>query len=210
MSHVSCRRCGVCCTKGGPALHAEDAALFSADRLSVQDLFCVRRGELAQDPRRGEVWPVDHDLIKIRGRHPSWACVFYAEHAECAIYDSRPAECRALSCDDPRALFAVMDTPYLSRWDLVDRACALGGCIAEHEALFPVAPALALAQTWKAGADGAILAELTDMVRREWYFRRAFTERVRIADEDAWPFFGRPLWMVLAPLVPFVAECVSR
>ncbi len=210
MSHVSCRRCGVCCTKGGPALHALDAALLSEGRLSVQDLFCVRRGELAQDPRQGGVRPVDHDLIKVRGRHPSWACIFYApEQAGCAIYESRPAECRALSCDDPRALFAVMDTPYLSRWDLVDRACALGECIAEHEARFPVASALALAQAWKEGADGAIRAELTDMVRREWCFRRAFTARVQITDEDAWPYFGRPLRMILAPLVPSVAGCVS-
>lgn len=203
MSHVVCRRCGVCCTKGGPALHVTDAALVSEGCLSAQDLFCIRRGEPAYDPRQGGMQPVARELIKIRGLHPSWTCAFFvANPAGCAIYGTRPLECRALSCTDPIALFAAMDTPYLTRWDLVDRNCALGGCIAEHEALFPVLPAVALAQAWADGAGDSACVELTDMVRREWHFRQAFADRVHARDEDIWPYFGRPLWMVLAPLVP--------
>lgn len=53
MPQPSCRRCGTCCIKGGPSLHREDLPLVEEGRIRVQDLVCIRSGEMAYDPRRG-------------------------------------------------------------------------------------------------------------------------------------------------------------
>lgn len=95
-----------------------------------------------------------------------------------------------------------MEHPYATRFDLVPADSALGQCIAGHESLFPVLPALNLALEWVRSSAGPVPEELMDMVRGELHFRRAFAERVGSRDEDLWIYFGRPLWQVLAPTVP--------
>jgi len=208
MSRIFCRRCGTCCRKGGPALHADDADLVAEGHITLRDLVCIRQGEIADDPRGGGLMPIATELIKVRGRNSTWACRFFSpEESGCTIYAVRPLECRVLSCVDPSALFAAMDTPYLHRFDFVERDSALGACILEHERQFPMLPAVQLAQSYRQCQDGAVRAELLDVARREYYFRQAFADRVCAQDNDLWIYFGRPMWMVLSPLVPALKEC---
>ena len=69
----ACSRCGICCRKGGPALHHSEMELLEI--LPLKDLVCLRPGEPAFDPRFGMVHPLTAELIKIRGKGDSWECL---------------------------------------------------------------------------------------------------------------------------------------
>lgn len=194
MSLSTCRRCGTCCRKGGPALHGADLVLL--EHIPLKDLVCLRRGEPAYDPRRGGLASLADELLKIRGKDDGWECVYFSgQPAACSIYEHRPLECRSLSCEDTDGIFQAMETPAMTRKDIAGPGSALWECIAEHERLFPVAEAMLYASGLGAGAD--IPEELHTLIRSEMHFRRAFAQRVGAMDEDLWAYFGRPLWMVL-------------
>lgn len=197
MSLNTCRRCGTCCRKGGPALHEADLGLLQ--HIPMTDLACLRRGEPAFDPRKGGLEPLGHELLKIRGKEGGWECVYFSpQPTECSIYGHRPLECRSLSCSDTGEIFVAMDTPVITRRDIVPPDTALWECIAEHEKLFPVSEAMCLASERAKGAR--VTQELGRMISREQHFRQALADKVGARDTDLWAYFGRPLWMVLLPL----------
>lgn len=202
MPSTTCLRCGTCCRKGGPALHESDQDTLK--HIPVRDLVCLRRGEPAHDPRTGCLQPLERERLKIRGKGMGWECVYFQpENQACAIYAHRPLECRVLSCTDPAPLFAAMETPALSRPDLVNNPSGLWDCITEHENRFAVELALALAR----GMSGlGVPPELDFMIRQELSFRRCLADKVQACDEDLWAYLGRPLWMILVPLNPFFAR----
>lgn len=170
----------------------------------MQDIVCLRQGELAADPRQTSPIPLEGELLKIRGRGSSWECIYFqAETKACAIYAHRPAQCEALSCQDTRDVFLVMESHSLSRRDVLPEDSGLFACILEHESLFPVALALELA---KKSMMGTISVELDSLLRRELCFRQALAAHVRVRDDALWAYLGRPLWMVLAPLHPLFAR----
>lgn len=206
MSTTDCRRCGTCCEKGGPALHMGDVDLL--EHIPLCDLVCLRVGEMAHDPRSSRMRALEMELIKIRGKGRTWECL-YLHQASCTIYSHRPAECGALSCHDTREILQVMSIPTISRADMISTDSGLWACIAEHEHEFPVAKAMALA-TAAEYPTSTISKELDSMVRREICFRKAFADTVQAKDEELWVYFGRPLWLILAPLNPTFLryECV--
>ena len=176
-------------------MHGPDLALI--EHIPVKDLVCLRRGEPALDPRKGGLSPLGHELLKIRGKAGGWECVYFSgPPAACTIYEHRPLECRSLSCAETAGIFKAMDTPALTRRDIVSPESALWECVAEHERLFPVAQAMRHASGLRVGAD--VPGELHDLLRLELHFRNGFAKRVGARDEDLWAYFGRPLWMVLA------------
>lgn len=198
MSLSTCQRCGTCCRKGGPALHLEDLQLI--DDIPMSDLVCLRRGELAFDPRFDSLQPLPRELLKIRGKDMGWECVYYSpEDKSCTIYGHRPLECRSLFCADNDKILQAMDAPGLSRADVIDKKSGLWGCIADHENLFPVERAIRLAK-FEAAAALAICPELDEMIRLEVHFRQSLAEKVQAQDTDLWAYLGRPLWLVLSPL----------
>lgn len=198
MSLSTCQRCGTCCQKGGPALHLEDLQLL--DDIPMSDLVCLRRGELAFDPRLDSLQPLTRELLKIRGKDMGWECVYYSrEDKSCTIYGHRPLECRSLFCADNDKILQAMDAPGLSRADVIDKKSGLWGCIADHENLFPVERAIRLAKS-EAGTALAISPELDEMIRLEVHFRQSLAEKVQAQDTDLWAYLGRPLWLVLSPL----------
>jgi Fe-S-cluster containining protein len=198
MSLSNCQRCGTCCQKGGPALHLEDLQLL--DDIPMTDLVCLRRGELAVDPRLNSLQPLQHELLKIQGKDMGWECVYYSrEDKSCTIYGHRPLECRSLFCADNDKILHAMDAPTLSRADLIPAKSGLWECIEEHEQLFPVERAIWLAKS-EAGAALAISHELDEIIRLEVHFRQSLAEKVLARDVDLWVYLGRPLWLVLSPL----------
>lgn len=197
MALNTCRRCGTCCRQGGPALHLSDVAVL--EHIPVSSLVCLRRGEPAFDPRTGGNQPLRQELLKIRGKDGGWECMYFRPpDCACLAYEHRPLECRALSCEDTSEVLGVMGMPTLSRQDIVPAGTALREIIEEHERLFPVAEALHLARERRVGAG--IPDALDSLIRREIHFRESFARKVGVADEELWPYFGRPLWMVLTPL----------
>ncbi|HCF05550.1 MAG: hypothetical protein JG774_401 [Desulfomicrobiaceae bacterium] len=189
---MSCQRCGTCCRKSGPTLRMQDRALVHSGDIPVGDLVCVRRGELAWDPRSNALLPVSQEMLKIRGQGEGWTCLYYDPgRRACARYAVRPVECRVLSCQDPGPLLAVMDEPPLSRDALYPPKSALALVVAEHEASYPAGQAVEWAQ------DSTTLALAHDLARREAHFRAALAERLAVDDVCLWPYLGRPLAQIV-------------
>src|SRR5512135_2095107 len=99
IDRTSCIRCGTCCTKGGPTLHAKDRHLISEGHFGTGHLVTIREGELAYGPSGEAPQPVPEELIKIAGKGKGWECIFLKkEDSSCMIYAHRPMECRILKC----------------------------------------------------------------------------------------------------------------
>lgn len=172
------------------------------EHIPMRDVVCLRRGELAFDPRTQSLQHLPSELMKIRGKGTGWECVYFQVQAKsCSLYDHRPLECRSLFCADAAEILEAMAKPTLSREDIVHRGSALWSCIEDHESSFAVAEALRLAKTENDSAS-ALCSELDDLLRREIHFRRVLADRVGAVDEDLWAYLGRPLWLVLLPLNP--------
>lgn len=217
-SDQGCQRCGTCCRKGGPVLHAADRPLFSPgpDRGRVLDtsrVLTLRAGEPVHDPVAGQVRTLAAEAIKIKGRaepDAPWTCVFLLEpDGGCAIYADRPLECRVLDCRDPAPLAAVYEQDRLARRDLLPPGHPLLEIIASHEALAPAARAVDLARRLgrerPCGAephpatdrDRAALARLLAADRD---MRRLLAERAGLDPQDLDFLLGRPLEEVIRPL----------
>ena len=96
-----CKRCGTCCTSGGPALHTEDLALVRAGRLPLAQLITIRSGEIAHNPLTNSLQPVKKELVKISGVGRQWNCCYFdPEEKGCTIYDKRrtPGNNHSRSC----------------------------------------------------------------------------------------------------------------
>ena len=197
MPATSCQRCGTCCRKGGPALHADDLDLLT--HIPMSDLVCLRKGEPVFDPRADSLLPLQGEVLKIRGKGSGWECVYFESgDKSCSVYAHRPLECRSLSCSDTCEIFEVMGRPPLTREDVIPTESALWACIVEHEQDFPVDRAFQLAG--QHATAHSIPEELDNMIRRELAFRQVLAERVQASDVALWAYFGRPLWLVLLPL----------
>ncbi|MDO9632844.1 MAG: hypothetical protein Q7I92_13180, partial [Humidesulfovibrio sp.] len=60
----TCRRCGTCCRKGGPALHVPDLHLFRGpDALDLSLVVTLRAGELALDQPKGRLLPLTAEVL---------------------------------------------------------------------------------------------------------------------------------------------------
>jgi len=194
-SESACRRCGACCLKGGPALHRADALLFDGpNALDLSLVVTLRAGEPAFDQVRGQVLPLESELLKLRGRDGSWTCALYdAEARACGLYQRRPEECRTLSCQDTSALAAMYEQDRLTRRDLLPKGHAVLAVLAEHEALVPVPRIAPLAKLLRAGGQEALDAEseLSQIARADRAFRKSLEERAGIGSEYHDFFFGR-------------------
>ncbi|MDR3639729.1 MAG: YkgJ family cysteine cluster protein [Humidesulfovibrio sp.] len=192
---ATCRRCGECCRKGGPALHTQDKGLFTGkNAVDLSQVVTLRAGEPAFDQVRGRVAPLPGELLKLKGANQDWTCVFFnAGENACGLYDRRPAECRALFCQDTTELAAMYEQDRLTRRDLLPRGHGVLAVMAEHEALVPPARIAALAEALRAGGAEAQDAEfeLTRMALADRAFRQSLTERAGIAAEYHEFFFGR-------------------
>jgi len=118
-SQASCHSCGTCCRKGGPALLLKDKYLFEENLLQVQDVWTIRKEELARDDSLGTLSPLSKELIKIapaaNARPYDWACRFLTSSNKCFLHGKHPAQCRALLCEDTQALLALSDEKVMDR-----------------------------------------------------------------------------------------------
>ncbi len=181
--------------KGGPALHAQDAPLFAGpDALDLSLLVTLRAGEPAFDQVRGQVLPLDAEILKLRGTADSWTCALYdAKASACGLYANRPAECRALSCQDTSVLAAMYDQDRLARRDLLPKGHGVLAVMAEHDRLVPPGRIAPLAAALRAGGQEALDAEseLSHMALADQAFRKSLAERAGIEPKYHDFFFGR-------------------
>lgn len=194
----ACRACGACCRKGGPVLHREDLVLLEQGVLPPAALVTLRAGELARDDVRGTLAPLPEEAIKLVGSGGSWSCLYLeAVSNKCAVYARRPAQCRALYCEDAAALAAMYEQGRLTRAQALPALhpawAALAGAHEAECAWARLAP-LALRAPCDAEAGQALL----EAVRFDQGFRALAVERAAVP-ADALPLiFGRPLFALLA------------
>lgn len=131
---TECLRCGTCCKKGGPALHAEDKPLVMEGRIHTRRLYTIRKGEQVRDNVLDCLVPASADIIKIKGKNQSWECVFFqAADKTCGIYEKRPQECRVLKCWNTRDIESYYQKNRLSRRDLLAEMADLWELVQLHE-----------------------------------------------------------------------------
>lgn len=195
----SCRRCGECCLKGGPALHREDLELVRPGLIARESLMTLRRGEPVHENVAGAVGGLAAEVVKLAGAGGGHACVFYDRAAKaCLIHGNSPAECRALFCEDTSALEAIYRKGRLTRADLVDTGGGLWELIEYHDAAFGAGEAAGLAREARAG-DSAALARLREVIRAEAAFRREFAAKTGVSAREMDFYFGRALGVVCKP-----------
>lgn len=200
----TCRRCGTCCRKGGPALHRQDRPLVVEGHLPAARLYTIRRGETVRDDvAGGALTAADGDIIKVRDRAGGGGCVFYDETAAaCTIYPHRPLECRVMRCWDTGGIEAVYDRDRLGRGDLLAEMGEIRALVADHERRCAAGQAVALADRRRAllGPAPRLDRELLEMVRYDAALRRLMVEQAGL-DAGLLDFLlGRPLTVVLRPL----------
>lgn len=193
-----CRRCATCCRRGGPALHVEDVALYRRGVVSARDLVTFRKGELARENVQGGLIRLEAEIVKIRGALGGFACIFIVAGADlCAIHADRPAECRALHCEDPRELMAMYRDGRIGRFDLLDRRSALGELAAEHEQRCGLALLGESAAEYCRGGSCAARDAVLESLRYDRELRGLMTERAQLTPAALDFVFGRPLAAVL-------------
>ncbi|BBO82223.1 YkgJ family cysteine cluster protein [Desulfosarcina ovata] len=131
---MTCRRCGTCCEKGGPSLHHADFSLVADGLIPARCLFTIRQGERVRDNVRDRLIPLNHEIVKIKGRDGKWTCCFYdRDRRGCGIYAHRPLECRVLDCRDTRQIEAIYEIDRLTRKELLEPAPAVWELVTAHE-----------------------------------------------------------------------------
>jgi len=195
----ACKRCGRCCESGGPALHVEDLTLVAAGVIARAHLVTLRAGELAHENVAGKLAPLDRELVKIAGVQGLYACQFHDATARaCRIHENRPAECRALSCEDTSRITDMYREDRLTRADLVGTGGGLWELIAFHDQAFAAGAAMNLAREASRGGRVA-LHTLRELARSEDSFRQSFQLKTGISPEELDFYFGRSLARICSP-----------
>jgi Fe-S-cluster containining protein len=195
----SCRRCGTCCRKGGPAFHLADRPLIESGTIPLRDLFTIRKGERVKDPILGVVRPVDIELIKIRGAANTWICTFFDERdSSCRIYTERPLECRLLKCWDTTDVEEMTARDCLTRRHLLEGVAGLWEMVAEHEARCGCEKLAEMMAYLKKGRRKTTEKAIAEILNYDRHLRRLVVEKSRIDPAILDFLFGRPLEKILA------------
>jgi Fe-S-cluster containining protein len=195
---TSCRRCGTCCKRGGPALHVQDRGLVADGVLAPANLFTVRAGELAYHPGSKALMELPDEMIKVRGKGESWECAFLEpDPPTCTIHNHRPIECRALKCWDTGEVESLFLKDLLARRDLCPKGSAAAELIGLHEETFPVRLLHELLASIRAG--GVVdrdQREINRLIAADKAFRRRTVEVLGLGEAELEFFFGRSLGIV--------------
>ena len=187
----SCRRCGTCCRRGGPALHIEDRELVESGTIRLTELVTLRQGEPARDNVSGGIIAAESDIIKIKSRSGTTACLFFDDPANtCRIYTRRPLECRVLKCWDTREIRDLYRRDRLTRQMLLEGRHGLWDLVAAHQ------------QTCDYDRIGDLVRQadrqqLAYLIRYDTSIRRLTVEKTGL-DQELLPFLlGQPLTVTI-------------
>ncbi|MEF2144014.1 MAG: YkgJ family cysteine cluster protein [Desulfovibrionaceae bacterium] len=191
-----CRRCGICCSKGGPALHIQDAPLVG-DALPMHQLMTLRLGEMVYDQPLGKVVPLVEEIIKVRSAPDSSACVFFnADTKSCAVYENRPAECRVLLCENTDALRAMYEKDRLNRDHLLPQGHPLRALLEDHDQRSATGLLVSLARKITEGDQQAV-NHMGEIIAYDEELRRLLPEKTGLDPETMNFLLGRPVAQIL-------------
>ncbi|MGE0086072.1 MAG: YkgJ family cysteine cluster protein [Desulfococcaceae bacterium] len=194
-------RCGTCCRKGGPCFHHADRFLIDEGKILCEFLFTIRRGETAWDNVRGILHPQPSDIVKIRSREDSHACIFFSEAENaCTIYQDRPLECRVLNCRDTREIEKIYAEKRLGRQELIGKVQGLWDIIETHQQICDYDIIRKLIADLRQGNRNA-LGKIGELVQYDFHIRALTIEKGGKGMEKMTDFlFGRPLFNTLEPM----------
>lgn len=197
-----CTRCGNCCVEGGPALHAEDLALFGANGvLDTADLVTIRAGERVKDQPSDSIIALEEEMLKIRGVASTWTCRFLNREGNlCRIYETRPQECRAYNCKDNSELTRIYHKDRITRRHLLPEGHPVLELVDEHDRRCSPARAEAICSDCVNNGDRSGLEELEEMLEYDRTIRVVMTDKGGIAENQLDFLFGRPLEILLRGL----------
>jgi Fe-S-cluster containining protein len=204
-SQKTCKKCGNCCRKGGPALHGQDLPLIKSGKIPMSALITIRKGELAFNPVTGLLQPVGVELVKIIGAGRQWDCCYYDGTTGCTIYDHRPHACRLLKCWDTDEVLALVEKDTLSRFDILAADDPLVPVIKEHERICPCEDLWEIREKLGRLSD-AKKKELEKKVREEIRFRMRIVADYQLSLSKELFCFGRPFFQLLKALGVGVSE----
>jgi Fe-S-cluster containining protein len=195
-SMTTCRRCGTCCNKGGPAFHLEDRMLIDAGLIPATHLVTLRKGERVNDAIRGALISLESEMIKIKGGSRTWRCIYLdTTGPACLIYENRPLECRILKCWDTRDIEAAYAHNRLMRKDIFSEIPALWDLIADHDQRCSHGVLQNLLDSPFGGIDAKKAVQ--EMIAYDQSIRLLVVEKAGIKTDMLDFLFGRPLWETL-------------
>ena len=191
---AGCRRCGICCRKGGPALHVQDIELVRSGIIGLESLFTIRAGERVRDNVRDRVVPLTAEIVKVRGRGDAWTCVFYdGDDRGCRIYAHRPLECRILACWNPSELERVYERGRITREDLIGSIRGLWDLVQTHEERCSQRKLAAMIARLQTPPDPSRTDAICRCIAYDRHLRRLTVEKSGISPSLLDFLFGRPL-----------------
>jgi Fe-S-cluster containining protein len=191
---TECRRCGTCCKKGGPSFHLEDKILIEKGIILSKYLYTIREQELCYDNVKDSISPAASDIIKIKAQKDSLACIFFNEREnECAVYDNRPLECRALKCWDTREIEKIYSKNRLARKDLLSNVEGLWGLVEDHQKRCSYEKLTLFIDILKKDKKDAALKDILDIIEYDAQIRELVVQKGGLDPEMTDFIFGRPI-----------------
>jgi Fe-S-cluster containining protein len=203
-----CKRCGTCCRRGGPSLHADDKGLLLEGVIRYEHLISIRKGEMAFHPLEDEPAAIPQELVKLKGKGRLWECMFFSESDKsCSIYERRPLECRLLQCWEPSAVESIAGQGTLTRFELIPNDDPILDYILRHEQECPVPEERTFCLASSPRPEGKeALAELTALVCRDLAIRYDAVRRFDIPLPLELFYFGRPIHTMLGAFGLFATD----
>lgn len=189
---TSCSRCGKCCSESSPSLIKEDIALFISGMLSHENTYTIRNGERIRSKRDGNIYESFVELIKIKDKDGTSACLFYKDNEGCSIYENRPSQCRAYKCWDPENLMSGLEEKALRRSDIFGSIDLLMKTIQRHEEKCSYIKLSDAFGRLAEGRDDAV-EDIIDMLQYDTYIRPFLKEKFKIPANAMELILGRPL-----------------
>ena len=189
-----CNRCGICCSKGGPAFHLTDKKLIEKGSIKTADIYTIRKGEPIYDNVKDTIIFAESDIIKIKGVGSSWACVFLdLEDNSCRIYERRPLECRSLKCWDTREIEKVYAVDRLVRKDLISGIDGLWEFIEDHQQECSYQKIRLLLEAGKGNLENDAKEIVLEMIKYDLAVRPMIIEQGQLDPNLIDFLLGRPL-----------------
>ena len=196
---TSCKQCGICCVKGGAALHSVDISLLGDDGIPRRDFITLRKGEFAWNPVTNKVEAIETEIIKLRGTGKEWTCLYLDKTSKgCSIYEKRPLACRTLKCWDPEESLALIGNDLLNRAAVLQNEPTLLELVEGYERGYPL-PDFSSMQSKLEKKHDEILEDLENAVNNDLAFRDAQVKHSTTAASEELFLFGRPLFQLLPP-----------
>jgi Fe-S-cluster containining protein len=188
-----CIRCGECCLKSSPTLHAKDLAQVVGGSIRLAHLYTIRKGELVSDNVRGRIVPADQEMIKVRDkRDRAGTCIFYTEGEKaCSIYEERPAQCAGLKCWDTAEFMELYQSPKLHRQAVIENGVLLG-LIEEQEKRCSYAALDDYVRRISEEGEKAV-EKVLELLKFDFHLRPFLSQKLGLRIEEMDFFFGRPL-----------------